>query len=261
MSGALDGRAAIVTGAGGGLGRAIAETLAAQGARVIVADAGTSKSGAGADPTRAREVAAALGADAIAFTESIASPGVARQLVDLALAAFGRLDIVVNNASIRRNAPVFEADPADWDAVLRNNLSAPFYLTGAATAVMLRRGIAGRIVNIVAAVGLQGKAGRAAHASAEAGLLALTRATALDLAEERITANAVVPRGDGAAATLVAALCDPAAHAITGQVLGVRGSEVFLFGDLQPRAKIDIASSSTPVADLTRLICSARSES
>ncbi len=180
MTGILKGRSAIVTGAGRGIGRAIAEALVAEGAKVIVADNGASIAGEDGDPALACEVAAAIGGNTIAFTESVASPGAARQLVDLALRSFDRIDIVVNNAVIRRDAPVFEADPADWDAVMRNNLSAPFYLTNAATAIMRRRGTAGRIVNIASDAGLSGAAGQAAYASAKAGLIGLTRATAMD---------------------------------------------------------------------------------
>jgi NAD(P)-dependent dehydrogenase (short-subunit alcohol dehydrogenase family) len=248
VTGILEGRSAIVTGAGRGIGRAIAEALAAQGARVIVADAGLSTPGDGADPALAHEVAAAIGNAAIAFTESVASPGTARQLVDLALRSFDRIDIVVNNAAIRRDAPVFEADPADWDAVVRNNLSAPFYLTGAATAIMRRRGTAGRIVNIVSEAGLSGATGQAAYASAKAGLIGLTRATAMDLADTTITANAVLPFDSETVPELVTALCTPAAQGVNGQVLGIRGREVFLLG----------SPSETLAADLTRMICNAR---
>jgi len=244
VTGLLEGRSAIVTGAGRGIGRAIAEALGAQGARVIVADAGLSTSGDGADPACAREVAVAIGSNAIAFTESIASPGAARQLVDLALRSFDRIDIVVNNAAIQRHAPVFEAEPADWDAMIRNNLSAPFYLTTAATAIMRRRGTAGRIVNIVSEAGLSGATGQAAYASAKAGLIGLTRATAMDLADTDITANAIVPFDPEHVASLVAALCTAAAQDITGQVLGIRGREVFRFD----------TPSETLAAELTRMI-------
>ncbi len=124
-----------------------------------MADNGTSISGAGSDPRwRARPARElndkAGGTSALAFTESVASPGVARQLVDLAVRTFGGIDIVVNNAAIRRDAPVFDADPADWDAVIRTNLSAAFHLTSTASGVMRNRGKAGRIVNIVSSVGL-----------------------------------------------------------------------------------------------------------
>ncbi|MBS0540581.1 MAG: SDR family NAD(P)-dependent oxidoreductase [Proteobacteria bacterium] len=287
MTGILDGRSAIVTGAGRGIGRAIAEALAAQGASVIVADLGTSISGEGADAAPAREVADRIGKNAVAFTESVASPDAARQLVETAVKSFGGIDIVVNNAAILRDAFVFRANPADWDAVIRNNLSAPFYLTNAATAVMRDQGKAGRggtggydwgrIVNIVSSAGLYGNLGQAAYASAKAGLFGLTRVTAMDLARAQITANAVAPFartrvtdiiqpaneaqktykeralkiGAHHVANLVTALCAPAAKSITGQLLGVRGREVFLFGQPRPVAKLEAGTPEALAGDLT----------
>ena len=144
MTGLLEGRAAIVTGAGRGIGRAIAESLIAEGASVIVADNGASIGGDDGDPAVARETAAALGKKAIAFADSVASPGAAKSLVELAVKNFGGIDIVVNNAAILRDAFVFRADPRDWDAVIRNNLSAAFYLINAASPVMRDQGKSGR---------------------------------------------------------------------------------------------------------------------
>ena len=176
MTGLLEGRSAIVTGAGRGIGRAIAEALVAEGAKVVVADNGASISGEDGDPTVARDTAKAIGKNAIAFSESVASPGVAKQLVELAVKNFGGIDIVVNNAAILRDAFVFRADPRDWDAVIRTNLSSAFYLINAASAVMLEQGKSGRggkegydwgrIVNIVSSAGLYGNLGQAAYASA-----------------------------------------------------------------------------------------------
>lgn len=208
MNGLLQGRVAIVTGGGRGIGRAIAQSLVTAGAQVVVADNGTSIAGDGSYPEIARAAVKELNDKAgarraLAFTESVASPGVAQQLVDLAVKTFGGLDIVVNNAAIRRDAPVFRAGPADWDAVIRTNLSAAFYLINAASAVMREQDRSacggsdgyhwGRIVNIVSSAGLYGKLGQAAYASAKAGLLGLTRVTAMDLAPAQITANAVAP--------------------------------------------------------------------
>lgn len=271
MSGLLHGRVAIVTGAGRGIGRAIADSLVAEGAQVVVADNGTSIAGDGSDPEIARaavkELSDKAGArTALAFTESVASPGVARQLVDLAVRTFGGLDIVVNNAAIRRDAPVFHADPADWDAVIRTNLSAAFYLTNAASAVMreqdrfVRGGRDGyewgRFVNIVSSTGVYGTLGQAAYASAKAGLVGLTRVTAMDLAPAQITANAIVPiahtQGIDAqpVASLVTALCSPAGRTITGQVLGARGREVFLFGQPRPVAHLEAGAPGTLAQDI-----------
>jgi NAD(P)-dependent dehydrogenase (short-subunit alcohol dehydrogenase family) len=261
----LQGRVAIVTGGGRGIGRAIAESLIAEGAQVIVADNGTSTAGDGGDPEVARTAVKELndeagGAKALAFTESVASPGVAKQLVDLAVKTLGGLDIVVNNAAIRRDAPVSHADPADWDAVIRTNLSAAFYLINAASAVMLNQGKAGRggkdgydwgrIVNIVSSAGLSGSPGQAAYASAKAGLFGLTRVTAMDLAPARITANAIVPLGAPHVASLVTALCSPAGQPITSQLLGVRGSEIFLFGQPRPLARLEAGAPETLAQDI-----------
>jgi NAD(P)-dependent dehydrogenase (short-subunit alcohol dehydrogenase family) len=286
MTGALEGRVAIVTGAGRGIGRAIAEALAGAGASVVVADNGASIGGEDGDPEVAREAAASLGRNALAFSESVASPGVARELVALAVKQFGGLDIVVNNAAILRDAFVFRADPRDWDAVIRNNLSAPFYLINAASAVMREQGKTGRggpggydwgrIVNIVSSAGLYGNLGQAAYASAKAGLFGLTRVTAMDLARARITTNAVAPFartrvtdiiqpaneaqrtykeralriGAQHVAHLIAALCAPEAAGITGQLLGVRGREVFLFGQPRPIARLEAGAPQSLAQDL-----------
>jgi NAD(P)-dependent dehydrogenase (short-subunit alcohol dehydrogenase family) len=286
MTGLLEGRAAIVTGAGRGIGRAIAEALVAEGAKVIVADNGASIAGEDGDPSVAREAAEALGKNAVAFSESVASPGVAKQLVDMAIKNFGGIDIVVNNAAILRDAFVFRMNPLDWDAVIRTNLSAAFYLINAASGVMRDQGKSGRggkdgydwgrIVNIVSTAGLYGNLGQAAYASAKAGLFGLTRVTAMDLARAQITANAVAPFaktrvtdiiqpandaqktykeralkiGAHHVANVVTALCSPAGKTITGQLLGVRGREVFLFGQPRPVATLEAGTSATLAQDL-----------
>jgi NAD(P)-dependent dehydrogenase (short-subunit alcohol dehydrogenase family) len=280
VTGLLEGRAAIVTGGGRGIGRAIAEALVGEGARVIVADNGASIGGDGGDPAVAREAANALGSKAIAFADSVASPGVAMRLVELAVREFGGIDIVVNNAAILRDAAVYEADARDWDAVIRNNLSAAFYLIKAAATVMREQGKAGRgdagrydwgrIVNIVSSAGLYGALGQAAYASAKAGLFGLTRATAMDLAQAQITANAVAPFartrvtdttqpandaetigkerahaiGAHHVAHVVTALCSPAGRSITGQLLGVRGREIFLFSQPRPVARLEAGATA-----------------
>jgi len=289
MSDLLKGRAAIVTGAGRGIGKAIAQQLHALGAAVIVADNGTAIDGQGSDPSVARDVAKELGKNALAFEESVASPGAAQAMVARAVKEFGGIDIIVNNAAILRDSFIFKAEPLNWEAVIRNNLSAPFYLTQAASAVMREQGKSGRggasygwgrIVNIVSSAGLYGNLGQAAYASAKAGLVGLTRVTAMDLVRAGITCNAIAPfaktrvtdiiqpaneaqksykeralKIDAAhVARLVAALAGPDCDKVTGQVFGVRGREVFLFNQPRPKARIVNEKSDWDVGKLAASI-------
>jgi NAD(P)-dependent dehydrogenase (short-subunit alcohol dehydrogenase family) len=268
---------ALVTGGARGIGAAIAKTLAAQGAAVVVADHGGAIDGGDGDPSVAEACAKAIGERALAFTESIASPSAAAAAVDVARETFGGLDILVNNAAILRDALVFKGTPGDWEAVIRNNLSAAYYLTHAATQVMrdqfkAGRGAGeageaygwGRIINIISTAGLYGNYGQASYGAAKGGLFALTRVTALEMARSNVTCNAVAPfahtrvtdiiqpANDEQAtykeramkvspdhvARFVAYLCAPQAARLSGQLFGVRGREVFLFSQPRPSARI-----------------------
>lgn len=261
MSGQLDGRVAIVTGAGRGVGLAIARDLASHGAAVVVADNGAGVDGQGPDPSVAEAAANEIGANAVAFTESVASPDAAQAMVDLAVNKFGAIDIVVNNAAILRDALVFKGDPRDWDATIQNNLNACFYLVRAATPHMREQAKArgrdgwSRILNIGSTAGLNGNFGQASYGAAKGGLFALTRVAAMEMARSNATSNFLIPF----AYTRVTDIIQPANDAqaeykaramkidpqhvgvvaswlasdrgagINGQVLGVRGREVFLY--------------------------------
>lgn len=179
----LAGRGALVTGASGGIGAAIARILHAQGAQVAL-------SGTRADALAG--LAADLGEGAHVCPADLADPKAADPLIATAEAALGRLDILVNNAGLTRDGLALRMSDADWEQVLNVDLAAPFRLARAALRLMLRRR-AGRIVNIGSVVGATGNPGQANYAAAKAGLAGLTRALAQEVASRGITVNLVAP--------------------------------------------------------------------
>ncbi len=181
------GPVAVVTGASRGIGRAIAEALGGAGARVVVNYARS--------PEAAQTVVAnlqALGTEALAIQADMAQEGEVAALVEQTMAAWGQIDIWVNNAGITRDTLLLRMKLEDWQAVLDLNLTGVFLGTRAAAKIMLKQK-AGRIVNITSVAGLVGNAGQANYSAAKAGVVGFTKTVARELASRGITVNAVAP--------------------------------------------------------------------
>jgi NAD(P)-dependent dehydrogenase (short-subunit alcohol dehydrogenase family)/acyl dehydratase/putative sterol carrier protein len=190
----LEGKVAIVTGAGGGLGRAHALALAAEGAAVLVNDPGVARDGTGAGSPAAVNVAAEivkLGGQAAANRDSVTDG--ADRIVKAALDAFGRVDILVNNAGILRDKTILNMTDEMWDAVLAVHLKGTFACTRAAARVMKEKGSGGRIINTTSVAGLKGNFGQSNYGAAKAGIFGFTATAALELAKDGITVNAIAP--------------------------------------------------------------------
>jgi 3-oxoacyl-[acyl-carrier protein] reductase len=179
----LSGRTALVTGSTRGIGRGIAESLAACGARVAVV---------GRDIERAEDAASAISPGARGFACDVADIASVTTLVEAVEKEFGAIDILVNNAGLTRDNILFRLKDDDWDAVLDANLRGAFVAIRAASRGMMKRRW-GRIINIASIVGIVGNKGQANYAASKAGLIALTKTVAKELASRNILANVVAP--------------------------------------------------------------------
>jgi NAD(P)-dependent dehydrogenase (short-subunit alcohol dehydrogenase family) len=191
----LEGRAAVVTGAGRGIGRAIAELLAAEGAAVVVNDLGGAVDGTGASHGAADEVVEAIrarGGRAVANYDSVADFAAAERIVATAVREFGAIDILVNNAGILRDRMIFNMTEEDWDAVIAVHLKGTFNCTRHATRHM-REQRRGAIVSISSTSGMYGNSGQANYGAAKDGIAGLTRVAARDVGRYGIRVNAVCP--------------------------------------------------------------------
>lgn len=199
--GICEGRTVIITGAARGLGRSYALAFAAEGANVVVNDIGTSLAGEGRDTSAADGVVAeikAAGGNAIANYEDITDWDAAKRIVDAAVAAFGDLHVVVNNAGIVRDRMFVSATPEEWDATMHVHLRGHFCVSRHAVDYWRAQQKAsnpvdGRIINTTSGAGLQGSIAQAAYSTAKGGIAALTLVQAAELGRYGITANALAP--------------------------------------------------------------------
>ncbi|MEX0834568.1 MAG: SDR family oxidoreductase [Nitriliruptor sp.] len=190
-----DGRVAIVTGAGGGLGRSHALLLASRGAKVVVNDLGGSRDGSGAGSEMADQVVQEIvdaGGEAVANYDSVAEWEGGESIVQSAIDAFGRVDILVNNAGILRDVSFAKMEPAQLDLVLKVHLYGGFHVTKAAWPHM-REANYGRIINTTSGSGLYGNFGQSNYSAAKLGLVGLTRTLAIEGQKYGITANVIAP--------------------------------------------------------------------
>jgi NAD(P)-dependent dehydrogenase (short-subunit alcohol dehydrogenase family) len=191
----FDNRVAVITGAGRGLGRSYALLLASKGAKVVVNDTGVSLKGDGVDVGPAQEVVQeikAAGGDAIACTDSVATPEGGKAIIDAALNRYGRIDILIHNAGIVRRGSLKELSYEDFELVLDVHLRGAFHVVRPAFPLMCKAGY-GRIVLTSSINGLYGNRNVVNYSVAKAGIIALSNVTALEGAEEGVKCNVILP--------------------------------------------------------------------
>jgi NAD(P)-dependent dehydrogenase (short-subunit alcohol dehydrogenase family) len=192
----LEGKVAIVTGAGHGIGKATALAFARHGARVVVNDLGGSRDGAGSDSAAADAVVAEIagaGGTAVANYDDVSKPSGAQALVNRALESFGSVDVLLNNAGILRDKTLLKMDLAQWQSVLDVHLTGTFLCLQAAAAAMKDKNVRGSIINTTSVSGMLGNFGQANYSAAKAGIYGLTRTASIELQRYGIRVNAVAP--------------------------------------------------------------------
>ncbi|MBV8446604.1 MAG: SDR family NAD(P)-dependent oxidoreductase [Hyphomicrobiales bacterium] len=273
-SGEVAGKVAIVTGGGRGIGRSIALALADEGAAVVVVDIGVALDGSGGDPGPAEEVTSmikAKGGKAIASTLSIAEAKNAEAIVEAALGAFGRVDILSNNAGIVRDRMFHKMSHLDWLDVIQINLNGAFNMARA-VASHFREQNSGAMVHMTSTSGLIGNFGQANYMASKLGLHGLSRGIALDMQRYNVCSNCIAPFAwsrmtssipteteaekarvariqqmtPDKTAPLSVFLASDKANGISGQIFCVRNNEIFLFNQPRPIRALHRGEGWTP---------------
>ncbi|WP_197279658.1 SDR family oxidoreductase [Bosea sp. AAP35] len=275
-NGMLTGKVAIVTGAGQGVGRAIAEGLAKAGASVVVNDVGVTLTGESENASAADEAAAAIraaGGRAVGNRDSVVETDSANRIVQQALDSFGRIDIVVNNAGILRDAIFHRMTPDEWRAVIDVHLHGSFNVSRAA-ATYFRQQASGSLIHMTSTAGLIGNFGQANYMAAKLGIVGLSRSIAMDLQRFNVRSNCIAPfawsRMVSSIPTeteadkirvaklkqmtpekispMVVFLASDAASGVSGQVFAVRNNEIFLMSQPRPVRGLHRGDGWTPEA-------------
>jgi len=270
----VESKVVVVTGAGGGIGRDIALAMAREGAKVVVNDIGASVSGEGNDAGPAQAVVneiRELGGEAVANTDSVSDATSAARIVQTALDAFGRIDVIVNNAGILRDRFFHKMSLDEWDAVIKVHLYGAFHVSRAA-APHFKEQASGNYIHMTSTSGLIGNFGQANYAAAKMGVAALSKSIALDMQKFNVRSNCISPfawsRMIGSIPTdtpeeqarverikqmtpakiapLAVALASDASAQTNGQIFGVRNNEIFLFSQPRPIRSVHRGEGWTP---------------
>jgi NAD(P)-dependent dehydrogenase (short-subunit alcohol dehydrogenase family) len=288
MSGMIEGKVCIVTGSGGGLGRDFALGLAASGAKVVVNDIGASLAGEGRDDGPAQTVVGEIehaGGTAVANTDSVADWDGAQRIVQAAIDAFGRVDMVLNNAGIVRDRMFFNMSPQEWTSVLDVHLNGSFFVSRAAAPHFREQG-SGAYIHVTSTSGLIGNNGQANYAAAKLGIVALSRTIASDMRRYGVRSNCIAPfawsrmtssipaetpeqqarvaalkKMQGSkVAPLAVYLASDRAVDVTGQIFAVRANEIFLMSQIRPLRSLNAADGWTPETIADHVIPALRSD-
>ncbi len=283
----LEGKVALITGAGRGIGRDFALAFANAGAKVLVNDLGGSTQGEGRDQIPAMEVAKEIedmGGTASTNFDSVTSFSAAQNMVNQALSELGGLDIVINNAGILRDVIFHKMSEEDWDSVLSVHLKGSFNVSRA-SATVFRKNQAGSFIHMTSTSGLIGNFGQANYAAAKLGIVGLSKSIALDMSKFNVKSNCITPfawsrmigsipindeksrerveklktMSTDKIAPIAVALCSDQSQ-VTGQIFGVRNNEIFLMSQSRPLKSVHRSEGWTPESVLEHAIPSMKSE-